>query len=334
VVGPENRLALPALERLLAGDDLTQIAALFNPLLLVGPSGTGKSHLARGITRRWKSFLDDTHGKAPAGPQGRRRGPSPVRVEYLTAIDFARQLRAAHEENCLEAFRERLSTLRLLVVEDLQNLPTSLFVQRELRDTLDRLELSGAAVVLTTQQPPAALAGLEAGLRDRLVVGLALRLQPPGLEARVELLKLAATARGSQLDDQQLEKLAQKTEGPVPHLFRALAEHELLSQDRLPETHRPLPLKPLIAIVARYFSLTQTALCGPARRKSLVYARGIAMHLARTLTDLSYAQIGQGFGGRDHSTVMNAIRTTQKKLAADANAQQDLQELNRILTAV
>jgi len=328
VAGPENQLVVPALEQLLAGDDLEAAAAIFNPLVLLGSTGTGKSHLARGITRRWRSLLGEA-GLAETG------------VEYLTAIDFARELRASREEGRLAEFRQRLAKLRLLVIEDLQRLPPRAFVQRELRDTLDVLIEAGAVVVVTTQQPPAAMAKLEAGLRDRLSGGLTVRLQPPGVEARLELLQQAAAARGSRLDAPTLEQLAQKVEGTVPQLLRAIAEHELASKEStlkagvpIDSARPPLKLKQIIAVVARYYSLTQAALCSAARRKSLVQSRGVAIYLARTLTDLSYAQIGQGLGRRDHSTVMHSRRTFEKLLANDAATQQDIEELQRILTAV
>jgi chromosomal replication initiator protein len=87
-------------------------------------------------------------------------------------------------------------------------------------------------------------------------------------------------------------------------------------------------------VVARYFSLTQAALRSPTRRKSLVHARSIVIHLARKLTDLSYAQIGQGLGRRDHSTIMHAHRNIQKLLTNDHATQQAIDQLQRILTAV
>ena len=318
VAGPENRLAIPALQRLLAGDDLSIASELFNPLVLFGSTGTGKSHLARGITRHWTSLLGDEA------------------VEYLAAIDFARQLRTAREDRQLGEFRNRLAQLQLLVIEDLHRLPQRDFVQRELRGILDERIDAGAAVIVTTLQPLTAIAGLDGGLRDRLVGGLAIRLQAPGIEARQELLQLSADARGIRLTDEQLHHLAQKVEGTAPQVFRSLSEHELAAAGEI-EIHQqksPFTLKQIIAVVARYFSVTQAAMCSPARRKSLVYARGIAIHLARSLTDLSYAQIGQALGRRDHSTIMHASRTIEKKLGDDMSAQQDVEELRRILTAV
>jgi len=348
VAGPENRLAVPALERLLVGDDLAgcDLAGngladatapaipleLFNPLVLLGPTGIGKSHLARGIMRHWQALLGESA------------------VEYLTAIDFARQLRDARDEGTIDSFREHLAELQLLVIEDLQRLPLSTFVQRELRDTLDLLIESGAVLVVTAQQPPAAMSGLEAGLRDRLASGLTVRLQPPGVEARLELLQLTATARGYRLTEDQLRQMARKVDGTAPQVIRAMAEFKLsATAEKSPAEHQisntaagaaanamrpPLKIKQIIAVVARYYSLTQSALCSSARRKSLVHARGTAIYLARTLTDLSYAQIGLALGRRDHSTIMHAARTIEKRLVSDASTQQDVEELKRILTAV
>ena len=320
LAGPENRLLVPALERLLTGRDLAAAAQLFNPLVLLGATGTGKSQLARGIVRHWSSLLGES------------------KVAYFTAVDFARQVRDAREEKQLDLYRDRLAQLHLLVVEDLQRLPASRYVQHALRDALDVLLEGGegAVVVVTAQQPPATLAQLESGLRDRLAAGLTLRMQLPGVEARFELLKQAAAACDRLLGDEQLRALAQKTEGTVPQLLRALAEHEMASDpSALAETTRPpLKIKQIIAVVARYYSLTQASMCSSARRKSLVYARSVAIYLARSLTDLSYAQIGQALGRRDHTTIMHACRTLEARLASDATSQQDIEELKRILTAV
>ena len=327
--GPENQLAVPALENLLniSDDDFdpeTPSQHLFSPLVLLGPTGSGKSHLARGVVRHWNTNLKTSAEST---------------VEYLAARDFARQLRAAREEKKLDAFRDRLAGLQLFVLEDLHRLPLNLFVQRELRDTLDTLVDAEAALIVTSQSPPASIPDFENGLRDRLSSGLTVRLQNPSFDTRVELLREAAADRDLTLDERQLQQLAQRVEGPVPQLFRAMAEFELTQADGLPEVsgigdRPPLRFKQILAVVARYFSLTQAALRSPARRKSLVYARGIAVHLARSLTDLSYSQIGQNLGRRDHTTVMHANQSIEKQLATDAATQQDVEELKRILTAV
>ncbi len=318
VAGPENRLAAVAVKQLLSDKPLDASPQFFNPLVFTGPTGSGKSHLARGIARHFHQLL----GKES--------------VEYFTAIDFGRQLHAAREGGELQLFRQRLANLSLLIVEDLQRLPQRAFVQRELRDTLEALVDTERVVLLTAQQPPIAMGKLETGLRDRLACGLTVQLRPPGMEARRTLLQLAATSRSVPLPPDQLENLVKKTEGPAPCLLRALAELELTNETEqaTAPARPPLQLKQIIAVVARYYSLTQAALRSPARRKSLVHARGVAIHLARKLTHLSYAQIGQGLGRRDHTTIMHAQRSIEQLLASDASTQQDVDQLYHLLTAV
>ena len=328
VSGPENRLASMAIKRLLSAEDIESASLVFNPLVLIGPSGSGKSHLARGIARHFlRALAQQTHNEKS--------------IEYFSAIDFARQLRSAREEGELEAFRQRLADLSLLIVEDLHRLPERSFVQRELRDTLDGLVSNNRLILLTAQQSPTTMMKLEPSLRDRLGAGLTIQLRPPGVEARQEILRLAVASRSSdsenpKLDSDELASLAKRVDGPAPQLLRALAELEVAAsagQD-LSQLRQPIQLKQLIAVVARYFSLTQAALRSPNRRKSLVHARGVVIHLARKLTDLSYAQIGQGLGRRDHTTIMHAHRNTQKLLATDPATQQAVDQLQRILTAV
>jgi chromosomal replication initiator protein len=316
VAGPENRLAASALQRLLAGSKIDADVQLFSPLVLIGPSGSGKSHLARGIVRRWRPLLGES------------------KAAYYTAVDFARALRLARDEDQLESFRQKLADLSLLVIEDLQRLPQTAFVQRELRDTIDVLDESGGVLVFTSQQPPATITQFELGLSDRLGGGLSLQLRPPEVEARKEILQLAAAKRNLPIDAQQIESLAGRIDGPAPRLLRALAELELSSdagQD-FALVREPVKLKQIVAVVARYYSLTQAALRSSSRRKSLVHARGVVVYLARSLTDLSYAQIGEGLGRRDHTTIMHAQRNIKTLLAADVATQQAIDQLQRILS--
>ena len=317
VAGPENRLPILALEKLLTGEADLFAPAWANPLFLVGPSGSGKSLLVRGIVRRWLPVL---------GAQ---------RVAYFTATDFARRLIDSRTDGELPEFRARLAMLQLLVIEDLHKLPTKLALQHELRDLLDKLADSQAVVLCTSQISPTAQPQLDPGLCDRLTGGLLLWLNHPGSDARWELLRLAAVERGTSLDDRQLRTLAENTTGPVPQLLRALREFEVapvLGTD--PGAARAgLAAKEIVAVVARYFGVTQAALRGPTRRKSLVFARGVAVYLLRTLTGASYARIGRELGKRDHSTIMHAMESLQIALATDPATQHALEELRRILLA-
>jgi chromosomal replication initiator protein len=318
VAGPENRLPVLVLEKLLAGTGDFSTATWASPLVLVGPSGSGKSLLARGIVRRWLPEL------------------GPDRVHYCTAIDFARQLLAARTDGMLPEFRATFAKLQLLVIEDLHKLPTKLALHHELRDLLDKLAEGGATVICTSHIAPTAQPQLETGLADRLTAGLLLWLNHPNTDTRLELLRLVAVERGTRIDDRQLRTLAETVAGPVPQLFRALREWERAAKlgSSVPTARTALTAKDIVAVVGRYFGVTQAALRGPNRRKSLVFARSTTVYLLRTLTGASYAQIGKELGHRDHSTIMHAMESMQLTLATDSATQHAVEELRRILLAV
>ena len=318
VAGLENRLPALVLEKLLTGEGEFSTATWATPLVLIGPAGSGKSLLARGIMRRWLGVL------------------GPNRAVYFTATDFARQLLAARNAGMLAEFRATLGKLQLLVMEDMHKLPARAALQHELRTLLDKLVESKATVLITSQVAPTAQPQLESGLADRLAEGLLLSLSYPSGDARLELLKLVAVERGTQIDERELRTIAESVAGPVPQLLRALRQWEstaTLGTQPIPE-YGQLSAKDIIAVVARYFGVTQAALRGPTRRKSLVVARNSAVFLMRALNGMSYAQIGKELGQRDHSTIMHSMATLQRSLTSDPVTQHTIEELRRILLAV
>ncbi len=318
VAGPENRLPVVALEQLLTGEADLESLSWASPLVLIGMAGSGKSLLVRGIVRRWFSFL---------GEKG---------VAYFSATDFARQLQAARSDGSIDALRTHLRGLKLLVIDDLHKLPASPAIQYEFRDLLDIYSETGATVLCTSRTSPTSQLQLDAGLRDRLSGALLLWLNHPGSAARLELLKMAVVERGTKINDRQLRVLAESVTGPASQVIRSLREWEVaISVGSIPASKRiPLSEKEIIAVVARYFGLTQTALKGPARRKTLVFARSIAVYLLRTLTSATYAQIGRALGNRDHTTIMHAMDSIQTSLTGDTRTQKTLEDLERILLAV
>ena len=345
VIGPENELVVAPLARLLGDLSLDQASQLFNPLVLVGASGCGKSQLVQGIVRHQRIRLE------------------PSQVEYFAAADFCREAQAAADESRLPAWRSGIRALRLLVLEDLQRLRPRPSYQQELRDTVDAITASGGIVVFTAEREPASLSHLDSGLRDRLAGGLTVRLQRPSLAARRAILQLAASARGVMLTDAELCRLAQREAGSPAELIGRVAHLNSTGSLPLPGragegvaagTRVPTPspsrspqgggeradsnhqhdfaqLKQIIAVTARFYSLTQAALIGPSRRTSLVEARNIAVYLARRLTALSYADIGRGLGHRDHTTIMHAERRLTERLSHDPVTQQAVDELDRLL---
>jgi chromosomal replication initiator protein len=342
VAGSENRLLVAAVESILntQSHDAQSPETPFNPLVLLGPTGCGKSHLANGIANHDWGFHQ---------------------VAYLTTSEFCHLYQQAREQNKLAEWRSTMTCLRVFVLEDLHQMRIHREIQRELRLTIDNLLGSGAIVLITSQQPITMIHSLEKSLGDRLSGGLTVRIKPLDTVARFELLQLAADRCGSDIDLNSVQRLAQQVEGSAPKLFQALAlydQRKQLKQQAQKNTsaqkisitsktpnpdnepnHEPISLqkhvtmRQIITVLARYFSVTQQQLRGHSRRRSIVHARSVAVYLARMLTDLSYAQIGHHLGNRDHTTTMHAYRKLQQLLATDLLTQECIDDLKRILTA-
>jgi chromosomal replication initiator protein len=304
VLGPENQLAEAAIRALLAdGDDP------YNPLVFYGPAGTGKSHLARGLADVWKIDF--------------RRS-----VLYVLASDFARELTDALETNALQEFRTRFRGPALLVVEDIHLLCDRPGAQQELLNTLDAQAEAGNRVIVTTNCAPALLPDFLPGLRSRLMAGLTVPLSPPQYATRVNVLRELAELRGIPLSDAVVEVLAKTMQATVPELFGALVQLEMAAQTegapigvplarqyvKARQTAQSPQLREIARLTARHFSLKLRDLKSTSRRQVVVRARGVAMYLARVLTQNSLEEIGRYFGGRDHTTVLYGCRKTEELL--------------------
>ncbi|MBI3837639.1 MAG: ATP-binding protein [Planctomycetia bacterium] len=323
VAGPENSLAAKALLSC-----LDRTATQFNPLILYGPHGSGKSHLAHGLASWWRQHF-------PAS-----------RVDCLAASEFAQAYAAALENQQLETWRRQIRGLALLIIEDLGQLAGKRGAQQELLHTLDVLAQHDALVVVTARTLPTHSAGLLAALRSRLSAGLAVPLALPGPGARRAILERLAAARRISLPKRALHSLAHGLHLSVPALISSLLELELAAQvdGEGVDQHRvrqfvaeqasaKMPsLREIACLTAKYFGLKLSDLKSPLRRQQLVAARGVAMYLARQLTDTSLHQVGVFFGGRDHTTVLHGCRRTEKLLKRDQGTRQAILDLKKMLT--
>jgi chromosomal replication initiator protein len=297
-------------------------------LVLCGPSGTGKSHIVRGIAAEWKS--------------GSRRR----RVVCTTAVDFARELTDAIETQAVDEFRAKYRKASLLVFEDLGMLATrksgKLSAQEELVHTLDALVSHEGWVIVTASSAPCELPGILPALQSRLAAGLTVPLVPPGPDARAAILRQLAEFRKVDLPPSAVRSLADGIRGTAPDLAGALAQLELpirleggqiddeMVEEYLGGRHekeRPT-LHDIALATARHFSLKLSDLRSPVRRRALVTARGVAVYLARRFTDESLKRIGGYFGGRDHTTVMNSCRKTETLLESDPAVREAIHQLH------
>jgi chromosomal replication initiator protein len=319
----ENRLVQCAVESLLAGD------RRYNPIVFVGPSGTGKTLLAIGLADRW-----------------RRERPGKVVVATCGA-DFARSFAYALDTDSLADLRAKSCTADLFVLDDLQQMAQKLAAQEELVRLLDQLVDDRRAVLVTALQAPCVNDGLLPGLCSRLSGGLSVPLLAPGVPARRVLLRQIADLHDVRLSDAAIELLAigptdaESDRWTVPRLNHAVVqlghtarmESTSIELDEIRlfwkgQTHERQPtLRLITSKVAKYLSVTTPQLRGPSRRSHVVRARGVAMLLARTLTGTSLKMVGKYFGHRDHTTVLHACRKTESLRHTDPAISKAMDEL-------
>lgn len=326
IADAENPLVRIAAEAAFAPGSATN----YNPLVLVGPTGTGKSELARGIVRRWKHAHE--HRKSLK----------------VTGADFARNYASAVDTDSMPDFRDRFRRVELLLLDDVQELAGKDAAQNELSRILDDLTSRGRLVVVTSHQLPAETACLCAALASRLSAGLTVPLTAPGSAARREILQRLTSAHEVSFSRDALEILADGLPATVPQLNHAIVtirselptgQHEVNAKhvrqflQRLTETQKPA-LRDITARVARYFQIKTSDLKGTTRRQAVVQARGVAMYLARRLTDKSLLEVGRHFGGRDHTTVLHACRKTESSLQTHSTTSLAISELLRQYSAV
>jgi chromosomal replication initiator protein len=324
VAGPENRLAALALQPF-----LDRVPTYASPLVLYGPHGTGKSHLARGLADWWIERYPDQ------------------RVRWLPASDLAREHAAALTGDRLDAWRRELGQLDLFVLEDIGQIAGKRPAQHELVQLLDALAERDALVVVTARTLPTHWNVLLPALRSRLSAGLVVPLSLPAPATRRAVLERVASARRLSLSKRTINCLADGLNAGVPTLVSAILELELRSatEGRVLDTKRvrelvtqrgnaQIPsLRDIASSTARYFGLTVAELKGPARRQPVVAGRRVAMYLARQLAGKSFGEIGAYLGGRDHTTVLYGCRRAESLVRSDRATRQAVAELKRMLNA-
>ena len=325
VVGRSNELAYNAARTLGEGGAIS-----FNPLFLHGTTGLGKTHLMHAI-----------------GWELQARKPQ-AKIAYMSAEKFMVEFLAALRSKDTISFKQRLRSVDLLMVDDVQFIAGKESTQEEFFHTMNEIISAGKRLVITADRSPQNLEGIESRILSRLTWGLVADINPADYELRLNILttKLAGMA-GAKVPPDVVDFLARRITANVRELEGALNRvvaygtlvnraidldftREVLT-DMLRANDRKLTVDDIQRRVAEHYNLKLNDLLSARRAREVARPRQVAMYLAKRLTQRSLPEIGRRFGGRDHTTVMHAVKRIEELRLTDSELDRDVAQLSRQL---
>jgi chromosomal replication initiator protein len=309
VIGSSNRFAHAAAVAVAEAP-----GKAYNPLVIHGESGLGKTHLLHAIGHYVLNLYPSS------------------RVRYVNSEEFTNDVINAIRENRTAALKRKYREIDVLLVDDIQFLEGKESTQTEFFHTFNALHNENKQIVMTSDRPPKNLTTLEDRLRNRFEWGLTTDVQPPDLETRIAILRKKAANEKLTAPADVLEFIASKVQTNIRELEGALIRAtafanlngttvdlqlaQIVLKDLIAEGEEPdITVGMIMAQTAAYSEFSIDDLCSTNRSRNLVLARQIAMYLCRELTEMSLPKIGQEFGNRDHTTVMHADRKIRKLMA-------------------
>jgi chromosomal replication initiator protein len=326
VVGKSNELAYAAARRVAEAGSVP-----FNPLFLYGPVGLGKTHLMHAIA--WE-----------IGARYPKR-----RIIYLSAEKFMYQFVRALRTKDTVAFKDQFRSVDVLMIDDVQFIGGREATQEEFFHTFNALVDQNRQVVISADKSPSDLEGVEERMRSRLGWGLVADIHPTTYELRLGILQAKAERTEPEIPAKVLEFLAHKITSNVRELEGALnrivahatlvgrpitleSSQELL-HDLLRANDRRVTIEEIQKRVSEHFNVRVTDMHSARRARAVARPRQVAMYLSKQLTARSLPEIGRKFGGRDHTTVMHAVRKIEELKSTDPGFAEDVELLRRMLEA-
>lgn len=297
----------------------------YNPLLIYGASGLGKTHLLHAIGHYVKSYYEN------------------LRVKYVSTEELTNDFINAISSNRTAEFRSTYRDIDVLLVDDIQFLAQKIQTQEEFFHTFNTLHNAQKQIVMTSDRPPKLLEALEPRLRSRFEWGLMTDIQPPDLETRIAILRKKVASQRLTAGTQVLELIAarittniRELEGALTRIaaLASLDQQEITTElatevldSLMPEGEVQVDAQTIMEATSEYFNISMDDLTGTSRVAGIAMPRHIAIYLCRELTELSLPKIGAKFGGRDHSTVLNSVRRVTERISEDRSLFTQVTEL-------
>lgn len=323
IEGDCNRLARSAGQAIAKNPGGTS----FNPLVIFGDVGLGKTHLAHAV-----------------GNEVMTRFPNKT-VLYVSSEKFTNQIIQSIKNNAVNDFVNFYQLIDVLIVDDIQFLANKQKTQEIFFHIFNQLHQNSRQIILTSDRPPKDLDGMEERLISRFKWGLSADLQAPDLETRMAILEAKMTREGFEIPQSVTEFICYNIKNNIRELEGVLVS--LIAQSSLnrreidvdlakvvvknfvTEINKEITVEFIQKLVAEHFSVAVEKLQGKTRKRQVVIARQLSMYLAKNLTDKSLKSIGENFGGRDHSTVIYSCKTVQDLMETDAIFKDTVVELEK-----
>lgn len=327
IVGPGNRLAHAAALAVAANP-----GRAYNPFFVHGAVGLGKTHLLQAVCWAIKAS-----------------NPRAV-IYYCSCEGFITQFMHAVQTVTMNQFRAKFRNVDVLVIDDIHFLSKREKSQEEFFHTFNSLHQAHKQIILSSDAEPREIPDLEERLVSRFNMGLVAQISPPEFETRFEIVRNKARLRGLELSDEVAKEIARRIESNVRELEGAVVKLQLaanmekrpvdlallrMALGDLPVRGEPtIGIQTIINAVTDFFGVKQLELQSKRRQRSIALPRQVCMYLARKLTRFSLEEIGGHFGGRDHTTVMHAVKTIQDKCATDGEFRDKITALEHRLRGV
>ncbi len=305
-------------------------AEAYNPLFIYGGVGLGKTHLMQAIGH----FIHQSNPKK--------------KILYMTSETFTNELIGAIQQKKTYEFREKIRKVDVLMVDDIQFIAGRESTQQEFFNTFNALHNENKQIVLTSDKPPKDIQRLEERLCSRFEWGLVADIQRPDVDTRLAILRGKARQDEIPVPDEVLQTIAFKIDSNVRELEGCLSRltaysrmmqkpitqelcdqalKEIFDQKR----HRQISAELIMQTVSEYYGLTIGDLTGPTRKREITVPRQVAMFLTREMTGMSLPQIGNIFGGRDHTTVMHSCKAMEATMEENANLGLVVEDIKRMV---
>lgn len=321
IVGSTNKFAHAAAQAVAANP-----SGAYNPLFIWGGSGLGKTHLLGAIQFEIK-----------------RNFPA-YDIVYVDGEKFTNEIITAIHDGSTADFHNKYRAADVLLVDDIQFIGGKESTQEEFFHTFNTLYNAGKQIVLVSDRAPKEIKSLEDRLRTRFEMGLIADIQPPDFETRVAIIRRKADLLGLAIPDDVAEYIANRLKNNIRQLegvVKKLNAYLLLEniqpvlsaaqnaiKDILSETQPiPITIDKILSEVGRTYNTTADVLRGPSRRSNISTARKVSMYVVREITGMSMEDIGNEFGGRDHSTVVYSVNDIQNKMLIDTRMRETIEDI-------